>query len=164
MNRYAARTEVSSDKTRVEIERTLVRYGATGFGYMWQATTAVIIFEVAHRRVMMRLPLPARDDPQFTHTPGRGQRRSAEVAEAAYEQAVRQRWRGLLLIIKAKLEAVAGGITTIEREFLPDVVLPNQQTVGEWLQPQIEAAYRHGDMPALLPGATPANPTEGAPT
>lgn len=30
MSRYAANTEVSSDKSRAEIEKTLIRYGADG--------------------------------------------------------------------------------------------------------------------------------------
>jgi hypothetical protein len=33
MTRFAEKTEVSSTKSRDEIERTLTRYGATGFMY-----------------------------------------------------------------------------------------------------------------------------------
>jgi hypothetical protein len=82
-----------------------------------------------------------------------GRRRTESAAQAAYDQAVRARWRALLLIIKAKLEAIAGGISTLEREFLADVVMPDSQTVGQWLAPQLEAAYQSGRMPPLLPGA-----------
>ena len=32
--------------------------------------------------------------------------------------------RGLVLVLKANLEAVEAGITTIEQEFLADMVLP----------------------------------------
>ena len=59
--------------------------------------------------------------------------------------------RALYLIVKAKMEAVEAGISTVEREFLYDIVLPDGRTAGEWLAPQIEAAYNSGDMPALLP-------------
>ena len=58
-----------------------------------------------------------------------------------------------MLIVKAKLEAIEAGISTIEREFLADVVMPNNQTVGQWLAPQIEQVYLSGKMPPLLPGA-----------
>ena len=34
--RYAAQTEVSSDRSRAEIERTLRKYGATAFAYGWE--------------------------------------------------------------------------------------------------------------------------------
>lgn len=148
--RYASTTVVPVDRTRTEIEATLRRYGANAFGYAWTPTDATIIFEVAGRRVRMALPLPDRNDKLFTHH-SRG-RRDDETAERAYEQACRQHWRALLLIVKAKLEAVAAGITTVEREFLADVVLPNGATVGEWTGPQIAAAYDRNEMPALLPG------------
>jgi hypothetical protein len=152
MSRYAATTEVPSERTRADIERLLVRYKATGFGYLWQDQQAVIAFEIAGRRIMMRLPLPDRNDKAITHTPVRHERRSTEGIEQAYEQAVRSRWRALLLIIKAKLEAVEAGISSVEREFLADVALPSGATVGEWLGPQLAQVYGSGDMPALLPG------------
>ena len=55
------------------------------------------------------------------------------------------------MIIKAKLEAADSGISTIEREFLYDIVLPDGKTVGEYMAPQIEAAYTTGEMPPMLP-------------
>ena len=69
----------------------------------------------------------------------------------AFEQARRQRWRALALWIKAVLEAAASGILTIEDALLPFTVLPNGQTAGQWLAPQIEKVYLTGSMPALLP-------------
>jgi hypothetical protein len=66
-----------------------------------------------------------------------------------------QRWRALALVIKAKLEAVAAGITTVEQEFLAHIVLPDgHTTVGTWMAPQLAAAYDAGTMPALLPGVS----------
>ena len=78
-------------------------------------------------------------------------RRTQAQAEKEYEQAVRQRWRALALAIKAKLEMVESGITTLEQEFLAYIVLPSGQSVGEWLAPQMERADITGRMPALLP-------------
>lgn len=152
MTRYAERTEVSSDRSRSEIERTLVRYGATSFAYGWEQGRAVVAFEMKGRRIRFLLPLPDRNDKQFLYTPEKKLLRSREQADAAWEQAVRQRWRALALAIKAKLEAVAAGITTFEDEFLAHTQLPGGLTVGEWLQPQIDIAYRTGRMPPLLPG------------
>jgi uncharacterized protein (DUF58 family) len=151
MSRYAASTAVSSEKTRAEIERTLTKYGATGFMYGWQGPMAMIAFELQRRRIRFLLPLPDRNDNQFRFTPARGLERSPEQIAEAYDQAVRQRWRALLLVIKAKLEAVEAGITTLESEFLSNLLLPNQQTVGEWLEPQLEEVYQSGTMPPLLP-------------
>jgi hypothetical protein len=150
--RYAENTQVSSDRSRSEIERTLRRYGATAFAYGWDAQAATLMFEIAQRRVMFRLPMPNPTDRKFTRTPT-GKDRSPSAAEQAYEQAVRQRWRALALVIKAKLEAVAAEITTVEQEFLAHIVLPDGRTVGQHTLPTIAAAYESGEMPQLLPGS-----------
>lgn len=150
--RYAADTAVPVDRSRAEIERLLARYGASAFGYLSEGDNQVIVFQIGGRRVFMHLVLPDRADREFTHTGVRGARRSPAEAGRVYEQAVRARWRSLVLIIKAKLEAVASGITTVEREFLADIALPSGQTVGQWMAPQIDRSYASGEMPALLPG------------
>lgn len=154
--RYAENTTVTSAASRDEIERLLDRYGATAYAYGWEKTTnsATLMFEIAHRHVRFRLPMPDRNDRAFTHTPARGQRRDQEAAAAEYDKAVRQRWRALALIIKAKLEGVTAGITSIEDEFLANTLVPgaNGMTVSEMAQPVITTAYTTGDMPALLPG------------
>lgn len=151
MSRYAEQTQVSSDRSRAEIERILRRYNATAFAYGWAERSATIGFTVAGRSVRIELPLPDPDERDFRQTPT-GRRRSDAAREDAYEQAVRQRWRALVLIIKAKLEAVAAGISTVEREFLADVLLPDGSTVGAWIEPQLAIAYVRDQMPALLPG------------
>lgn len=154
MTRYAENTTVSVESSRAEIERTLSRYGAVSFAYGWDQQRALIEFAVHNRRVRFVLPLPDRDDPAFT-TYKRGQfgsvqKRSPEEAIKRWEQACRQRWRALALAVKAKLEVVDVGISTFEDEFMAHVVLPDNQTVGQWLGPQIEAAYETGAMPPLL--------------
>lgn len=40
---------------------------------------------------------------------------------------------------------------TFEQEFLAHIVRPNNQTVSDWIEPQIQAAYVGGTMPKLLP-------------
>lgn len=148
--RYAENTSVGSDKSRAEIEKTLVRYGATGFMYGWQGSTAVVFFEMNQRRLKFSLPLPDRNSKEFTHTPARSTKRSPAQIEEAYEQAVRQKWRALALVIKAQLEAVESGIKTFEDAFMAEIVLPSGDTVGTWMKPQIQHAYATGKMPSLL--------------
>jgi hypothetical protein len=63
------------------------------------------------------------------------------------EQEERTRWRSLLLVIKAKLEAVESSIATFEEEFMAQIVLPNQQTVGQWVLPEVARIYERGLMP-----------------
>lgn len=150
MGTYASDTSVSSEKSRNEIERTLARYGATSFAYGWEQERAMVGFVADDRQIRFVLPLPNREDREFTHTPSRGNRRSDAQIEAAYEQAVRQRWRALALVIKAKLEAVESGIVTFEEEFAMHMVLPNGTTVGDWVVPQIAESYATGKMPPAL--------------
>ena len=148
---YAAKTNVSPDRSRAEIEKTLQRYGATSFAYGWSGSMAVVQFEAFDRRVRINLPMPDMDDRSIAYTP-QGRARSQGALETAYDQALRSRWRALLLIIKAKLEAVEAGVTTFEEEFLPHIVLPSGETVGQYVLPGVAQAYKNGQMPALLPG------------
>lgn len=157
MSRYAADTSVSSERSRAEIETTLRRYKADAFGYLAERDCAVIMFRMAGRRIKFTLPMPDPEDREFTHTPARGERRAPAAAEAAWEQSCRQRWRALALVIKAKLEAVAAGITTVEDEFLAHTVLPDGSTVGEWAKPQIALSYRSTQMPDRLMIAGPTH-------
>lgn len=151
MTLYAQNTSVSVEASEAEIKRTLTRYGATGYMSGFQGSQNIVAFELNARRVKFVLVLPDRDAEEFQHTPGGRRRRDREAAYKAWEQACRASWRALALVIKAKLEAVETGITCFEDEFMAHIVLPNGRTVGEWMQPQIEAAYSHGKMPPLLP-------------
>ena len=112
MSRYAENTSVTADKSRAEIERTLQRYGADAFVYGWdtEMDAAMVQFRAADRVIRFLIPMPDRFDPEFTKTPT-GRERAEAQAHSAWEQAGRQRWRALALVIKAKLEAVEAGIT-----------------------------------------------------
>jgi len=148
MSAYAANTTVSVENSRGEIERTLRRYKAEAFAYATEANSAQIGFRISGRYVRFLLTMPDPNHADFTvHSRGR---RAPEAAEKLWEQACRQKWRALALVIKAKLEAVSAGITTIEDEFLAHTVLPDGSTVGQWMQPQVDEAYRLGAMPSLL--------------
>ena len=151
MSKYAEKTNVPSDRSRVEIEKTLTRYGANKFMYGWEESSAIIAFHMQERRVKFVLPLPSLLDSDICSTPT-GKKRTKDQVEVAYEQAVRQSWRALALVIKAKLEAVDTGITIFEDEFMAHIVLPNGDTVGDFMRPQIEKAYETKKMPPLLPG------------
>lgn len=148
--RYAENTSVDSAASRAEIERTLTRYGATSFSYGWEEGRAAIAFTAKGRQVRFILPMPDRDARQFTHTRERGTPRKPEAAAREYEQAVKQRWRALALVVKAKLEAVEAGIVTFEEEFLAHMVLPNGRSVYAEVAPAVEDAYRSGIVKPLL--------------
>jgi len=148
MSRYAADTSVSVENSRAEIERTLRRYKADAFAYATEGTRASIMFRMNDRKIRFILQMPDRNNREFTHH-SRGMR-VHEAAEKAWEQACRQKWRALALVIKAKLEAVAADITTVEDEFLAHTILPDGSTVGQWAKTEIEEAIRIGRMPTSL--------------
>lgn len=151
---YAAETTVNPEASRAEIERTLSRYGADSFMYGWEEERAIVGFRMAGRMVRFELTMPDRNTKQFTHTPSRGTRRSPSQQEAEYAKAVRQKWRALALVVKAKLEAVESQITTFDEEFLSHLVLPDGTTVGASAIPAIAKAYETGKMPKLLGAGT----------
>lgn len=154
MTAYASGTTVSVDRTAAQIERLLQDHGATQFVRGWSGDRVALGFTIAGRQVRIDLPMPSSDDRAVMLTPT-GRRRTAKQADEAFAAEQRRRWRSLHAVLKAKLVAVADGISTIEREFLADVVLPDGTTLGQWAGPQIEHAYTTAAMPALLPGGRP---------
>lgn len=161
MTRYAARTDVSSANSRTEIEKTLTRYGATGFMVGWEGDKAVIGAVLRGRTVRFILPLPDRDAREFQRSPT-GRLRSVGSAEAAYEQAVKQRWRALALVVKAKLEAVESGIVGFDQEFMGHLVLPDGRMVVDHVLPRVVQAIAARDVGALLPASGPLALTDGS--
>ena len=149
MGTYAKDTSVSVSQSQIEVEKTLLRYGAQGFMRGWDASRAILMFQIYNRQIKMVVPMPTRDAFKYTET---GRARTSQTAiNEAYEQACRQKWRALNLVVKAKLEAVESGISTFEDEFMAHIVLPDGNTAGEWLKPQIKLAYETKQMPAFLP-------------
>jgi hypothetical protein len=151
MSVYAKTTSVSVDKSRAEIERTLSRYGASAFAYATSNDKAMIQFQADNRRIMFVLELPNKQERRFTHT--RGGKGSSEWypdhQHRLWEQACRQIWRAMALLIKAKLESVDAGITIFENEFMANIIMPGGKTVGDHMRPKIEEAYKTNKLPAL---------------
>lgn len=127
---YAQRTTVDVSKTRSEIDRLLVKYGATQVGIMNDEleACAAVLFTMRGARFRIAIPLPT--DKEL----------AASRRQVSLEQLRRERWRAVLLLLKSKLEIVRLGVVTLEHEFMADLLLPNGGTVGE----QLAEAIRHG--------------------
>lgn len=149
---YASGTQVPVDRSRFQLEVILKKYGANKFAYMSDPDGAVVGFQAHDRSIKFVLPTPPPDDVQFTHNKS-GHELSEKQAQDRWEKEVRRRWRALLLVVKAKLEAVSSGISEFEVEFLPYTVLPGGQTVAEMTLPKIAKAYSTGKAPLLLEGS-----------
>lgn len=132
MARFAVSTKVSTEQSRTEIERTLARYGGTSFAYMTTSGKAIIAFEAKKRHIKISMPLPTGDSKRE-------------------KQETRQRWRALLLVIKAKLESVESGIETLEEAFYANIVMPDGRTIYESTHEHVALAYTGGKVQALLP-------------
>lgn len=148
--RFAQNTTVSVSKSRAEIEDLLTRHGADTFAIASEPSRAIVMFRLKDRAIRFTVPLPARDADEFKRTPKRRQWRSPEEVHKAWEQACRSRWRALLLVIKAKLEAIELGVSTMEQEFLAFMVTGSGLTIGESLIPQLSAIASGASPVALL--------------
>ncbi len=136
--RYAAGTAVPILRSKTAIERLLVQHGAAEFASGWNGTHDTMQFRLFDRTIRFVLPRPDRNSRPYTHDK-RGFRRSPSTITRIVEQADRQRWRALYLVIRAKIEAVEAGIAVFEQEFLAFIVMPSGMTVGDVLVPQLQA-------------------------
>ncbi len=147
---YAQNTSVSEVQSRIEIERLIRKHcgrdAAFSFGSM--AGKAAIVFTAHGRQIKFEIPLPTREE--AIAKAGRKYRgeiiRNAtdSQAKAWLDQEDRRRWRCMLLIIKAKFEAVEMKLelaeseeeraSIFEQEFLACIVSPSGQTVYEAIQ------------------------------
>src|SRR4051812_46014910 len=152
---YALKTEVSYEQTRIDIERLLRRYGAEQFLSGESNNAALVGFRMHGRLYRIQVPLPDPDSEEFTvmragSAPPRERPRRAR--DRLYEQTIKTRWRALLLVVRAKLEAVDVGIYSFEEAFMGETLMRTGETVGEWAGPQVEHMYATGEMPTSLPG------------
>lgn len=150
---YAHKTKVTKTATVAELEKELEKHGATAFMSGTDSGMAIIAFEVKGLRILMRIPLPEITEERFTRTSA-GRARHADTVHNDYQAAVRATWRALLLFVKAKLVGVDQGLSTIEQEFLPHILLPDGSTFADNALPKIRQAYQDGQIPPLLPGST----------
>jgi hypothetical protein len=130
---YAKETRVPVERTRNEIEQLLKKHGADQFGFGWEGHNVAIAFRMKTRHVRIRMDLSKKGRPTGPQTE-------------------RSCWRCLLLVIKAKLEAVGQGITTFDEEFLAHILMPGNQTVSQIALPEIDKAYKTGKLPSLMLG------------
>jgi len=146
---YAENTSVAVERSRAEIERLLSRHKCAKFmaGVDHEQHRATVQFQAHNRIVKFEIDLPNPADPKYKKIKNSYYERTASGIVKVVEQEERTRWRALLLVIKAKLEAVESGIATFEDEFLAHVLLPNQQTVAQFIGPTVEKIYETGRMP-----------------
>lgn len=133
MSRFASRTEVSVAESIAEIERTAIKYGGGQFMFGVSESHALVGFTKDGRQVRFQAPFGDKD-------------------ASGYEQRKKQRMRALLLVIKARLEAVESGVESFEESFMANIVLPDGSLVGQHVKRELASAYETNRQPPhLLP-------------
>jgi hypothetical protein len=128
--RFAEDTSVPAGRSQDEVKDRLRRCGADQIAIYESEAQSAVAFTAAGR--MYRITVP----------------RTAKPKDPRQDE--RRAWRLLLLLLKAKLEAIREGATTMEREFLADMLLPDGSTVYQRAQEQLAIAYERGSMPDQL--------------
>jgi hypothetical protein len=154
---YAEGTKVSVEKSKADIEQLLRKHGATQFQSGWDADQGVSRMTIRMQERIFRFDVWYPDIEVYRYTE-QGRERSDRDAEAFAEKEHRRRWRARLLIIKAKLEMIESGESSVEEEFMADLILPDGSTMRETFVPKIEEAYATGKMPSMT---LPALPEKG---
>lgn len=151
MNKYAEKTTVSVPRSKAQIEELVIENGAKEYATGYNEEFSFIGFKMNNRHIKLFMPNPDTTEREITHTET-GRLRKKSDQESFYKQSLKQKWRALYLIIRAKLEAVNSGIVSFDEEFMAHIALPDGHTIGEHISPQILHAYETKRMPALLPG------------
>lgn len=147
VRRYAEGTSVSVEASRGEISGILAKHGVRRQG--WQSdddTGDELMFEIDGSPYRLSIVRPTMDEIKA--------RAIAEDKDVRYISAAawqnkldaewRRRWRATVLLLKAKMEFIGGGDTTVERELMAYRVLRDGRT--------LEEAIIAGGLPALTPG------------
>jgi hypothetical protein len=132
---------VPAHKTRGELVGLIVQHGAEAVAQFQETTGGVersaVAFRIHGVSFRFQVLTPPLSDFRFA---GKTRRyRDDQQATAARDQAHRQRWRSLLLFVRAAIEAAEQGATTIVEALLPWVVTPSNRTIGEDLVPRLLA-------------------------
>jgi 6-phosphogluconate dehydrogenase len=125
---FAKGTIVPAERSRAEIEKLVKKYGAKGFQSGWHGARAKVEFIAQDRVIRLTVVMPEN------------------------AQAQREKWRCLLLLVKAKLAAIDAKIVTFEQAFVGDIVMPGGKTVYESAAESIALAYKNNDPTKLLLG------------
>lgn len=137
---YAEGTKVTKWKSVEQIENLLRKHGADKviIGSNDEESVAQLLFRLQDRFYRFTVPIPAK----HTHERNKaGRQRTEDQVTNAYYQEERRLYRALLLVIKSKLEATESGIETIEEAFLSHMILPDNFTVYETINAQLEQMY-----------------------
>jgi hypothetical protein len=146
---YAKGTSVDVAASQQEIQRTLMRYGVETYSFRQVPGRAEVEFVVGDYPVRVGVELPTRPEKQTGRNPDTN--RVVDLWKR-HDQEVRERWRALLLFVKAGLETCELGLAAPEQVFMAFLVSPDGSTVGDKVLPVYKAALEAGQSLAIGSG------------
>lgn len=139
---YAKNTTVPVYRSKGEIEKTLRRYDADScvIGESISKGMGYVAFEQNGVSFRIDIDLPVHDARRQT--------------KRQWEQSIRQRWRALLLFVKANLEVTSAGIMTAQQAFMPYVLVAGEDgrpvPLRDRLALKLSELQAGGKLPDLL--------------
>jgi hypothetical protein len=131
MKRYAEGTAVTVMSSRGEITGILTKHGCERMAWGAAPEGDTLQFELSGHLFRFAIAKPTVEDIKRQYKEdGRDWTRIYDM-DTKIAAEWRRRWRAHVLLIKAKLEFIGGGDTTLEREFLPYAVLKDGRTVSD---------------------------------
>lgn len=149
---FAKDTSVTVAKSKAELESTLEKYGADKIMIYQEKGNFIVAFEHKSRMVQLRIYAPSIEDMSLDSI---GRKMGKERVEKIVEKECRQRWRVLVGSVKMKLEMIHLEYSSVDREFMADLMLRDGSTFGQTAIPEILSHYETGKMPSLLALPTP---------
>jgi hypothetical protein len=141
MAKYAEGTSVPVERSQAEINKALSRFGADQLAYASSTEPPAVLVGFRAKGRLIRFHLPMPNGKEFHGT-------ELQI-EKLFQAECRRRWRALLLVMKAKLEAVDSGITTFEQEFYAHTILPGGMTVYETTNKLVTKSLTEGKPPSF---------------
>jgi hypothetical protein len=133
MTRYAEGTTVTVENSRGEITGILAKHGVERMAWGTGPEGDRLEFQLGGRHYRFEIAKPTEADVQaMWRKDGKGVYRVTDWGPKVAAE-WRRRWRANVLLIKAKLEFAEGGDTTLEREFLPYMIVAGGTTLGDWI-------------------------------
>jgi hypothetical protein len=142
---------VPPEQSRNEIHRTVMKYGASAYGFLTDPDRGVemVQFRIKDREIRFYVRLPREDEPDI-----KGQIRIAvkRTKGDILDAFLRERWRALALYVKAVCVAIDSEAITVDDAFMSAVVMPDNRTMGEHTTEVLDRYLLEGRLPPLLPG------------
>lgn len=137
--RYAEGTTVAAERSQAEMAALLRAHGVERQGWMQGPEGDELMFELGGHRFRFQILRPTIAEIRRLYP-------NAYDERAKMDAEWRRRWRANVLLLKAKLEFIDSGDTTLERELLPYMLTEGGQTIAELITgggvPLLEATTR----------------------